>query len=74
MYSNYFHAERQTLDVWINGTKQESDHAFVKNGTEIKFQLGDDVAVIKAASADKKQGIIHQLYINEELIEEDLDV
>lgn len=58
----------------MNGNKVETEHSFVDDGTEIKFEIGEDVAVIKAASADKKHGIIHQLSINDKLIEEDLEL
>lgn len=66
--------ERQTLDVWVNGNKVETEHSFVEEGTEIKFEVGEDAALIKAAAADKKHGIIHQLYINDKLIEEDVEL
>lgn len=63
-------SEKQTLDVWVNGQHEEAEHAFVKNGTEINFHLGDSLASIKASSADKKQGVMHELYVDDELVED----
>ncbi|KAF5297565.1 hypothetical protein FQR65_LT09996 [Abscondita terminalis] len=63
--------EKQTLDVWLNGEKIEVEHAFVKDGTEIIFFIDENRISIKASSAVKKEGVIHQLFINEDLIEEE---
>ncbi|KAG5891100.1 hypothetical protein JTB14_036991 [Gonioctena quinquepunctata] len=64
--------ERQTLNVYVNGHIVETENVFVSNGTEMTFDLGNSTAVIKAISTDKKEGVIHHLFVNEKLIEEDV--
>lgn len=64
-------AEKQALNIWVNGQNIEAENVFVDDGTEMRFDLDHSQAVIKASSADKKQGVIHQLYVNGKLIEED---
>ncbi|KAK4885867.1 hypothetical protein RN001_002138 [Aquatica leii] len=63
--------EKQTLDVWLNGEKIEVEHAFAKDGTEINFLVDENQISIKASTAAKKEGVIHQLFINNNLIEEE---
>lgn len=66
--------EKQTLNLWINGHYVEGENLFVHDGAEIRFELEEGTktnTVIKAVSADKKQGVVHQLYLNGRLIEED---
>ncbi|KAB0804788.1 hypothetical protein PPYR_01758 [Photinus pyralis] len=63
--------EKQTLDVWLNGQKEEVEHVFTHDGSEINFQLGEAKASIRAVGAVKKEGVIYQLYINDELHEDE---
>ncbi|GLV46376.1 Fumarylacetoacetase [Carabus blaptoides fortunei] len=65
--------ERHTLDVWVNGERAEAESLFVDQGTEMRFPLGDEDAVIRAVSSDPKQGVLHQLYVAGQLVEEDMD-
>ncbi|XP_018567177.1 fas apoptotic inhibitory molecule 1 [Anoplophora glabripennis] len=63
--------EKQSLDIHVNGQVIEAENSFVDDGTEMKFELGSSKAIIKANCCDKKQGVIHQLFVNSALIEED---
>lgn len=50
----------------------EAENEFVDDGTEMKFKLAENIdALIKASSSDKKLGVIHELYVNGRLVEED---
>ncbi|KAJ8963306.1 hypothetical protein NQ318_018775 [Aromia moschata] len=63
--------EKQLLDIHVNGQVVEAENGFVAGGTEMRFELGSSKAVIRASSTDKKQGVIHELFVDEKLIEED---
>lgn len=63
------------MDVWVNGEKVETENNFVADGTEINFPLADNTgATLKANAADKKKGVIHHLYVDGKLFEEDIIV
>ncbi|CAH1979639.1 unnamed protein product [Acanthoscelides obtectus] len=64
--------EKQALNVYVNGQICEAEHSFVKDGSEITFPLEETYATIKATSADENQGVIHQLYLDGKLVEEDI--
>lgn len=61
------------MDVWINGEKIETEHSFVDNGTEISFPVGDTTGILKANVSDKKKGVVHQLYVNGQLVDEEIN-
>lgn len=61
------------MDVYVNGERIETESAFVDQGTEMCFNLNDNEAVIRAVSSDPKQGVLHQLYVAGQLVEEDVD-
>lgn len=61
--------EKDTLDVWVNGQRVETAGEFTDDGTETHFEVHDRPAYIKAVSSGKRRdGIIHQLFIDGELI------
>ncbi|XP_071449996.1 fas apoptotic inhibitory molecule 1 [Hetaerina americana] len=63
--------EKDTLDVWANGQKLETQGEFVDDGSEMHFILGRNAAHIKAVSSGKRrEGIIHSLIVNGCLIPE----
>ncbi|EFA06444.1 fas apoptotic inhibitory molecule 1 [Tribolium castaneum] len=64
--------EKQTLNVWVNGQYVETESVFIDGGSEMTFEFEDLKAAIRATSTDRKQGVIHQLYVNGKLIEEDI--
>lgn len=63
--------EKDSLSVWVNGEKVETEGEFTEMGTEMVFMLDETEARIKAASAKKKEGVLHNLYINNEIIEDE---
>ncbi|CAL1541717.1 unnamed protein product [Lymnaea stagnalis] len=57
--------EKDTLDVWVNGSKVETTGEFVDDGTETHFEVGSYSAYIKAITTGKRRdGIVHQLYVD----------
>lgn len=69
----YLFTERHTLDIWVNGERVDAESLFVDQGTEMRFSLAGEEAVIRAVSSDPKQGVLHQLYVAGRLVEEDID-
>ncbi|KAG8236979.1 hypothetical protein J437_LFUL017339 [Ladona fulva] len=66
--------EKETLDVWANGQKLETQGEFVDDGSELHFVLGKNPAYIKTVSSGKRrEGIIHNLIVNDTVIPETLD-
>lgn len=57
-------SEKQTLNIYINGDLVQAEHVFSEDGAEMRFELGSKNAVIKATTADRKQGIIHELFVD----------
>lgn len=55
----------------MNGNCVQAENVFSEDGTEMGFELGTQNAVIKATSTDKKQGVIHELFVGEKQIEAD---
>jgi hypothetical protein len=67
---NVFFLEKQTLNVWVNGQYVETENTFIDSGSEMSFEFENLKAAIKATSVDRKQGVIHQLFVDGQLIEE----
>ncbi|XP_044264741.1 fas apoptotic inhibitory molecule 1 [Tribolium madens] len=63
--------EKQTLNVWVNGQYVETENVFIEGGSEMTFEFEDLKGTIRATSTNRKQGVIHQLFVNGKLIEED---
>jgi hypothetical protein len=66
----FFILEKQTLNVWVNGQYVETENTFIDSGSEMSFDFENLKAAIKATSVDRKQGVIHQLFVDGQLIEE----
>lgn len=49
----------------------QAENNFCDDGTEMEFELGTQQAVIKATTANKKQGVVHDLFIDGRMIEVD---
>ncbi|KAI8777949.1 fas apoptotic inhibitory molecule 1 [Biomphalaria glabrata] len=57
--------EKDTLDVWVNGSRVETTGEFVDDGTETHFEIGSHSAYIKAVTTGKRRtGILHQLFVD----------
>src|SRR5699024_11593093 len=65
-------AEKDTLDVWVNGQKRETRHEFVDEGTEIAFHLDDisQASIKTVSSGNKKQGMVYVLEVDNAKVEE----
>ena len=58
--------EKDTLDIWVNGTKVEMAGEFTEEGTETHFAIGSQPAYVRAVSSgNKREGIIHCLLVHE---------
>lgn len=60
-----FISEKETLDIWVNGLKAETNHEFAEEGTEMHFLINKQNACIKTiSSGNKKEGIVYSLLVN----------
>ncbi|XP_057667420.1 fas apoptotic inhibitory molecule 1 [Diorhabda carinulata] len=64
--------EKQTLNIYVNGELVEAECNFTCNGTEMSFLMGTTLAVIRAETTQKKQGVVHQLFVDGKCVEEDI--
>ena len=63
--------ERDTLDVWVNGSKAETAGEFTDEGTETHFAVNGSPAHIRAVSSgDRRKGMVHQLIMEESVVPE----
>ncbi|XP_050433533.1 fas apoptotic inhibitory molecule 1 [Adelges cooleyi] len=62
--------DRETMDIFLDGTKiTDAMSEFIENGTQTHFFIGETLATIKTEhSGDKKIGVMHNLFINGELV------
>lgn len=56
--------EKDTMDVWCNGQKMETQGEFVEDGSETVFFLGEHEVCIKAFSEQKKKKVQHCLLLD----------
>jgi len=58
--------EKDTLDIWVNGTKVEMAGEFTDEGTETHFAIGSQPAFVRAVSSgNKRSGILHSLVVHD---------
>ncbi|XP_031555721.1 fas apoptotic inhibitory molecule 1-like [Actinia tenebrosa] len=63
--------EKDTMEVWVNGSVVETAGEFVDDGTETHFSLGRHNCCVKAVTTGKKRdGILHCLLIDDNEIPE----
>ncbi|XP_014247419.1 fas apoptotic inhibitory molecule 1 isoform X2 [Cimex lectularius] len=61
--------EKDTLDIWVDGTKVEATGEFVDGGTETHFPVGEDFGCIKSiSSCNKREGMIYTLIYKNQII------
>ena len=66
--------EKDTLDIWVNGTKVEMAGEFTDDGTETHFAIGSQPAFVRAVSSGKRrEGIIHSLHVHDTEVPEYLE-
>lgn len=65
--------EKDTMDVWVNGSKVETTGEFADEGTKTYFQIGNGTTahILSESSGKRHVGLIHQLYVNDTLIKPD---
>ena len=65
-------SEKESLDIWVNGSKAETTHEFADEGTEMQFTIsGEHNACIRTVSSgNKKEGIVYSLIIDGKEIKE----
>ncbi|XP_055312772.1 fas apoptotic inhibitory molecule 1 [Sitodiplosis mosellana] len=57
--------EKDTLNIFLNGTLREEEGEFMDNGTETKWEEDGNVFILSARnSGNKHDGLLHQLTIN----------
>ncbi|XP_071942986.1 fas apoptotic inhibitory molecule 1-like isoform X1 [Antedon mediterranea] len=58
--------EKDTMDVWCNGSKLPTAGEFVDDGTETNFHIRDHSCYVKTVSSfKKKEGILHALFVDD---------
>uniref|UniRef100_A0A7E4WCD6 Fas apoptotic inhibitory molecule 1 n=1 Tax=Panagrellus redivivus TaxID=6233 RepID=A0A7E4WCD6_PANRE len=63
--------EKDTMDVWVNGSKVNTTGEFVDEGTRTHFEVGKSVCFIESESSGKRKvGLMHKLLVNGKEIEE----
>lgn len=67
--------EKGTLDIWVNGQKIDVEAGFNDgDGTETVFGIDEHRVVLKTISTgDRRKGMNHVLYIDDQLIETSRD-
>merc|ERR1712168_396850 len=61
--------EKDSLEVWVNGEKIETEAGFTDEGSEMTFELNEKQArIVAVTSGKRREGILHQLIINGEII------
>ncbi|KAA0192499.1 hypothetical protein HAZT_HAZT001899 [Hyalella azteca] len=66
--------ERDTLDVWLNGSKLDVAAEFVDGGTETHFDVcGQPAYICARSSGSRREGIIHALVVNGEQVPEAIE-
>ena len=63
--------EKDTLDIWVNGKRADTAGEFTDDGTETHFTVAGTPAFIKAVSSgNKRVGIIHKLFVEDNQVPE----
>lgn len=69
--NSVFLSEKDTLNIWLNGKMREETGEFVDDGADTEFEEDGVQFVLQSrSSGNKRTGIVHSLYANEELIAE----
>ncbi len=57
--------EKDTLDLWVNGQRVETEAEFTDEGTETSFDISGHPAILKAISSGfHRAGINHVLFVD----------
>ena len=53
--------EKDSLEVWVNGEKIETEAGFTDQGSEMTFELNEKQArIVAVTSGKRREGILHQ--------------
>lgn len=64
-----FVAEKDTLNIWLNGKIREETGEFVDDGADTEFIEENIKFVLKSrSSGNKRTGIVHSLFVNDKLV------
>uniref|UniRef100_A0A1I7TX97 Fas apoptotic inhibitory molecule 1 n=1 Tax=Caenorhabditis tropicalis TaxID=1561998 RepID=A0A1I7TX97_9PELO len=67
--------DKETMEVWANGSNIDTAGEFVDNGSYTHFELGKTSCRIVAKSSGKrKTGLLHTLYVNNTLVPSTADL
>uniref|UniRef100_A0A1I7TX98 Fas apoptotic inhibitory molecule 1 n=1 Tax=Caenorhabditis tropicalis TaxID=1561998 RepID=A0A1I7TX98_9PELO len=70
-----FVSDKETMEVWANGSNIDTAGEFVDNGSYTHFELGKTSCRIVAKSSGKrKTGLLHTLYVNNTLVPSTADL
>ena len=54
--------EKDSLEVWVNGEKIETEAGFTDEGSEMTFELNEKQArIVAVTSGKRREGILHQV-------------
>ena len=76
-----FFPEKETLDIWVNGKKVETESTFADEGTSMVFPLdggdnsqeGAKACIRTISSGNKREGIVFCLIVDDQEIPETLE-
>ncbi|KAH7731744.1 fas apoptotic inhibitory molecule 1 [Aphelenchoides avenae] len=54
-------SEKDTMDVWVNGSQVNTTGEFVDDGTETHFEVGNNVCYIKSESSGKRNNFLRSV-------------
>ena len=62
--------EKDSMDVWVNGSKVETTGEFADEGTKTHFQIGNGTGayILLRSSGKRHIGLVHELIVNDVMI------
>ncbi|XP_030766329.1 fas apoptotic inhibitory molecule 1 [Sitophilus oryzae] len=63
--------DKPVMEIWMNGEIIEPEIDFIEKGTEMIFQIGEAEAKIKSKISPENKEVIYDLFVNNNLIEDD---
>uniref|UniRef100_A0A915CTJ7 Fas apoptotic inhibitory molecule 1 n=1 Tax=Ditylenchus dipsaci TaxID=166011 RepID=A0A915CTJ7_9BILA len=66
LYDTRICLEKDSMDVWVNGSKAVTTGEFIDNGTKTHFEVGQNIGCfIQSESSGKRNvGLVHKLFVN----------
>ncbi|KAL3097470.1 hypothetical protein niasHS_003918 [Heterodera schachtii] len=62
--------EKDTMDVWVNGSKVNTTGEFADEGTKTHLELatGSSAYILSESSGNRHIGMVHRLFVNDSLV------